>query len=64
MVAGKGIVHSERERPEVNSIGHKLDGLQLWLALPEKDQEIDPEFHHYPSKDVPTTTQWMMSRFG
>ena len=57
MVAGKGIVHSERERPEVNSIGHKLDGLQLWLALPEKDQEIDPEFHHYPSKDVPTTTQ-------
>jgi len=42
MVAGKGITHSERERDEVNSVPHKLHGLQLWHALPEVDEEIDP----------------------
>lgn len=56
MVAGKGIVHSERERPEINSIEHRLHGLQLWLALPEKDEEIDPAFYHYPASSIPATT--------
>lgn len=44
MVAGKGIVHSERERPEVNEVAHRLHGLQLWMALPEQDEETDPHF--------------------
>ena len=56
MVAGRGIVHSERERPEVKSVEHTLHGLQLWLALPEKDEEIEPAFYHYPSADIPATT--------
>lgn len=55
MVAGHGIVHSERERPEVRRVAHRLHGLQLWLALPEKDEEIDPAFYHYPTKDIPET---------
>lgn len=53
MVAGKGIVHSERERPEVHQQSHRLHGLQLWMALPEADEEIDPAFYHYPDKDIP-----------
>lgn len=53
MVAGKGITHSERERPEVTAKAHRLNGLQLWLALPEADEEIDPAFYHYPSADIP-----------
>ncbi|MBT8147914.1 MAG: pirin family protein [Gammaproteobacteria bacterium] len=53
MVAGSGIVHSERERAEINNIEHRLHGLQLWLALPENDEEIDPAFYHYPSADIP-----------
>ena len=53
MVAGKGITHSERERDEVNSVPHKLHGLQLWHALPEADEEIDPAFYHYPSDEIP-----------
>lgn len=56
MVAGRGIVHSERERPEVNSVVHNLHGLQLWLALPEADEETDPAFYHYPSADIPSVT--------
>lgn len=56
MVAGRGIVHSERERPEVTAADHGLHGLQLWLALPEAEEEIDPAFHHYPSADIPAVT--------
>jgi len=53
MVAGRGIAHSERERPEVTASGHRLHGLQLWLALPEAHEETDPAFHHYPGNDIP-----------
>lgn len=54
MVAGRGIVHSERERPEVTAVPHTLHGLQLWLALPVEDEETDPAFYHYPSADIPS----------
>lgn len=53
MVAGSGIVHSERERPEVTATDHRLHGLQLWLALPEEDEESEPVFHHYAASDIP-----------
>ena len=56
MIAGKGIVHSERQRDEVKANNNILDGLQLWLALPEKDEEIDPEFHHYDKSAIPSIT--------
>lgn len=56
MVAGSGIVHSERERPEIRAVPHRLHGLQLWLALPEQDEEIDAAFHHYPAADLPPVT--------
>jgi redox-sensitive bicupin YhaK (pirin superfamily) len=56
MVAGKGIVHSEREREEVRSKPHRLHGLQLWLALPKDMEEIDPAFYHYEEASIPTTT--------
>ncbi|HEY0922657.1 pirin family protein [Rheinheimera pacifica] len=56
MVAGRGIAHSERERPEVRSSAHRLHGFQLWLALPVKDEEIAPAFYHYPKRDIPAKT--------
>ena len=56
MVAGRGIVHSERQRPEITAKAHRLHGLQLWLALPDADEEIEPAFHHYPGADIPTRT--------
>lgn len=53
MVAGRGIVHSEREAPEVTKQSRRLHGLQLWMALPEELEETDPEFHHYPAEKIP-----------
>lgn len=54
MVAGKGIVHSEREAAETTQQERGLHGLQLWMALPEAFEETDPEFHHYPSENIPS----------
>jgi len=53
MVTGSGLVHSERERPEVKQTAHKLHGLQLWLALPDKAEETEPAFYHYPAASIP-----------
>ena len=55
MVAGKGIVHSERTPDELRAAGHTLHALQLWLALPEEVEEIDPAFYHYDAAELPTT---------
>lgn len=55
MVAGSGIVHSERERPEMVKQQRRLDGLQLWMALPEQHEETDPAFYHYSGADIPQT---------
>lgn len=56
MVCGRGIVHSERERPEVTATDHVLHALQLWLALPEQHEETEPAFHHYPAATIPSVT--------
>ena len=53
MIAGRGIVHSERQREEIKAAGNTLEGLQLWLALPEADEEMDPAFHHYDAAEIP-----------
>lgn len=56
MITGSGIVHSERERPEIRNSEHHLHGLQLWLALPVEDEETAPSFHHYPAAEIPMVT--------
>ncbi|WP_415721989.1 pirin family protein [Photobacterium ganghwense] len=57
MVAGKGIVHSERERPAVLNQDRTLHALQLWLALPEDDEDTEPMFYHYESQTIPVVKQ-------
>ncbi|HLQ99680.1 MAG TPA: pirin family protein [Sphingobacterium sp.] len=54
MTAGKGISHSERfEDPELLEKG-TLEMLQTWVALPEKVEEMDPEFTNYKPEELPT----------
>jgi redox-sensitive bicupin YhaK (pirin superfamily) len=53
MTAGCGIVHSERTAPDHRDGGEPLHGLQLWVALPMKDEETAPVFAHTPSTDIP-----------
>jgi redox-sensitive bicupin YhaK (pirin superfamily) len=53
MTAGRGIVHSERTAPDHRAGGERLHGLQLWVALPAADEEIDPSFHHSDQAQLP-----------
>ncbi len=53
MTSGKGIVHSERTPPEVRHAGGKLNGIQCWVALPEKYEEVDPSFKHHAADSLP-----------
>jgi redox-sensitive bicupin YhaK (pirin superfamily) len=57
MIAGRGIVHSERTRPELRASGFRMHGIQSWVALPKEDEEVEPSFHHHPSASLPTWTQ-------
>ena len=45
MTAGSGISHSE-ETPRRNS--GRLDGVQLWIALPDAQRNTAPAFQHVP----------------
>ena len=53
MTAGRGIVHSERTAADHRDGGEPLHGLQLWVALPLKDEETAAGFAHTPSTDIP-----------
>lgn len=46
MTAGKGITHSERLE-YARAHGAQLHGIQAWVALPQENEEDEPEFHHY-----------------
>jgi redox-sensitive bicupin YhaK (pirin superfamily) len=53
MIAGRGIAHSERTRPELRASGSRLHGLQSWVALPKAEEEHEPSFTHHPSDALP-----------
>ena len=53
MTAGRGIVHSERERGEVKQSTHRLFGIQAWAALPKSHEESAPGFAHHGQDDLP-----------
>ncbi|CAM3650143.1 pirin family protein [Sphingobacterium sp. N143] len=62
MTAGKGIVHSERFEDPVMLAGGKLEMIQTWVALPEKEEESDPSFTNYKPTQLPVFTDkgvWM-----
>jgi len=54
MVAGRGIVHSERSSPESRIEGVRIHGIQSWVALPTELEETDPRFEHHPGASIPT----------
>jgi redox-sensitive bicupin YhaK (pirin superfamily) len=53
MTAGDGIVHSERATPALRSGGGKLHGAQIWLALPDANEDDRPSFEHHAEASLP-----------
>lgn len=53
MTAGRGIVHSERTDSESRRRPQRLEGIQIWVALPQRHEETAPAFTHYPAATLP-----------
>ncbi len=53
MTAGRGITHSERSSEVLQAQGGPLHGLQLWVALPQPAEEMEPQFHHHAGASLP-----------
>jgi redox-sensitive bicupin YhaK (pirin superfamily) len=49
MTSGRGIAHSEESPPAHPPL---MQGLQLWVALPEGARDAEPRFEHYPAMPV------------
>lgn len=56
MVAGSGIVHSERSPEEARAGAAPLHGIQTWLALPDEHEDAEPSFEHHAADTLPELT--------
>ncbi len=61
MLAGRGIAHSERSPDDLRAKGHRLFGLQFWVALPQAQEEAAPAFRHIDRDSVPA---WQEAGIG
>ncbi|WP_136465161.1 pirin family protein [Flagellimonas onchidii] len=54
MTAGKGVSHTERT-PEHLRNGNTFvaQGYQIWVALPQALEDMEPNFYHIEAKDLP-----------
>jgi redox-sensitive bicupin YhaK (pirin superfamily) len=62
MTAGKGISHSERFEDPALLAGGQLELIQTWVALPEANEEDNPDFVNYNASELPVfndTGIWM-----
>ena len=53
MVAGRGIVHSERTADHDLGREVPMEGIQTWIGLPAGDEETEPRFDHVPADALP-----------
>jgi redox-sensitive bicupin YhaK (pirin superfamily) len=53
MTAGRGIVHSERKPEPLLAATYVNHGLQLWAALPQAFEEVEPSFSHTAADQIP-----------
>jgi hypothetical protein len=53
MTAGRAVAHVERTPPEQLDQRKRVHGLQVWLALPEADEQCEPSYSHHPADSLP-----------
>jgi len=57
MTAGKGIVHSGRTPEYLRESELFMHGLQIWVALPKKLEQMNPQFSHITENEIPRWTE-------
>jgi redox-sensitive bicupin YhaK (pirin superfamily) len=53
MIAGRGIVHSERTPMPLRAHSSSLSGIQAWVGLPQHEEESPPRFTHHDAHSLP-----------
>ncbi len=53
MIAGRGVTHSERTSAETRARPSSLFGIQTWVALPERNEDVEAGFEHQPKEALP-----------
>ncbi len=53
MIAGRGIVHSERTPLPLRAHSSSLSGIQAWVGLPQHEEEAPPRFAHHEQHSLP-----------
>jgi len=54
MTAGKAVTHTERTPEEMRDASFTMHGYQIWVALPEELEEMNPQFDFYPADKIPS----------
>jgi redox-sensitive bicupin YhaK (pirin superfamily) len=53
MIAGRGVTHSERTSAETRAKPSSLFGIQTWVALPERNEDVEAGFEHAAKDALP-----------
>lgn len=53
MTAGRGIIHSERASKALLENGGTLEGIQLWVNLPQKYKMVQPRYQDIKAVEMP-----------
>jgi redox-sensitive bicupin YhaK (pirin superfamily) len=57
MTAGRGVAHSERIPEDIRNNGVTVQGIQMWLALPQELEQSEPGFVHTPAGEIPSRSE-------
>lgn len=57
MTAGKAVTHTERTPESMRNEAFVMHGYQIWVALPEELEEMEPQFDFYPAESIPEWEQ-------
>lgn len=53
MTSGRGISHEELPANPASRLSERVYFAQMWLALPDELEEMDPTFEHHRAEDLP-----------
>jgi quercetin 2,3-dioxygenase len=54
MTTGSGLIHSELVTDKFKNTGGIMQGLQIWVNLPQKYKKVKPWYQHIKKNNIPT----------
>ena len=54
MTTGSGLIHSELVTEKFKKSGGVMQGLQIWVNLPQKNKKVKPWYQHIKKNSIPT----------